>query len=79
METKTLTPKELVLDYITKICNAKQKCITSNKGIASLLSITPEQVQAAILQLHKEQIINKTTEARYEKGRFFGTKRIITI
>ena len=79
METKTLTPKELVLEYITKVCKAKQQCITSNKTMALLLNLSSEQVQAAILQLHKEQIINKTTEARFSNGRFFGTKRIITI
>lgn len=73
------TTKELVLDYITKVCKAKQQCITSNKTIASLLNLTPEQVQKAILQLHKQNIINKTTEARFSNGRYFGTKRIITI
>lgn len=73
------TNKDKILDYITKICNAKQQCITSNKTIASLLNLTPQQVQSAILQLHKEQIINKVTEARYDRGRYFGTKRIITL
>lgn len=73
------TTKELVLDYITKICKAKQQCITSNKTIASLLNLTPEQVQKAIIDLHKQNIINKTTEARFSNGRYFGTKRIITI
>ena len=79
METKTLTAKQLVLDYITKVCKAKQQCITSNKTMALLLNLTPEQVQKAIIDLHKQNIINKTTEARYDKGRYFGTKRIITM
>jgi hypothetical protein len=77
METKTA--KALVLDYVIKVCKIKQQCITSNKTMASLLNLTPEQVQKAIIDLHKENIINKTTEARYDKGRYFGTKRIITI